>query len=395
MLVRRIVLPLALAGAEYGAALALLRDFVECGLVLVGNGSGPGAVATAVLGWPEPFRVRAVELMKELHRRRRFVAINTNAAEQGSCLSEICAELRGVAAATKVLVICSGDCCAETGPVTMLDISAYGASGQPDECRLSGSLRILDGETTAEQFEQKVLAPLMRYSQRVTVIDRQIGRTVNRDGSVSFMKAEYSDTLSWIASRYALNGRVPSRELRIVTGVDSRHAPERDALAIRRFCSRIAEETGIPVRCELALEWPQQLDHDRYLITDQTAVQIGRGFDLLWTDRAMRGCWTRSTQGRAADTRHHRRALAALGRHRDGAPETAHGLGECNHFGCAHSAREGHSRAKSHQRHVSADGVAAKSPDRIRAVRARMSARAASSSSSVRAVLIRIFASVK
>lgn len=49
--------------------------------------------------------------------------------------------------------------------------------------------------------------------------------------------------------------------------------------------------------------------------------------------------------------------------------------------------RLGHSRAHAHHRHAAAEGVAAKSPERMRAVRARMSARAASRSASVRVVL--------
>lgn len=108
-------------------------------------------------------------------------------------------------------------------------------------------------------------------------------------GPVRHMAARYSQTLEWFVGCIASHSRHTPGNIRIITGVLPQ--PSKDEIdtiqaALERWRSRIAEQyvvsLSIEVRAErsspgLALE----LEHARYLITDQAAVTVDRGFDLL------------------------------------------------------------------------------------------------------------------
>ena len=133
---------------------------------------------------------------------------------------------------------------------------------------------------------------MLRHARRITLYDRQIGEALQdfarRTGSRPAVRDAYSITIEWVMRTYLRSGGIGP--IQIVTGVN-RDRPyfQEAADAVQAFATGLSIRLGRNVELILVAETADdRLRHERFLLTDQTTLQIGRGYDLLHTDGDMR-----------------------------------------------------------------------------------------------------------
>jgi hypothetical protein len=285
-----VMLPSALRGtASRDAALMLLMDVVANGQLLVDiDGHGQGELVNAVANWGER-RTHGLRLLKRLADTGRIVTLRHSGGMTGC--TDGCNGLRAVARDHRPMVaICGGACCAELGAVTSsVDVASYVGSPSNDRLR-QRDRRSAQARSTEDWLEAEVLVPILRYAQSATIFDRQIGRSLQDERVPRWrVKEGFDRTIRFIANAYMRESRVPGRSIRIVTGLWSDRDFDRPLDILMRWEEELrgaypAVQVSLVVRGEQRRE---QLDHDRYLVTNQIAMSVSRGFDLLFSDREM------------------------------------------------------------------------------------------------------------
>jgi len=143
--------------------------------------------------------------------------------------------------------------------------------------------RILNkGEWTQKEFEQEIMIPLLRDAKDVKIYDRYIGRSILTKNA-----AKYQSTLEWIIKVFL---RERDSKLKgvfeVYGGVETHSIPKPkipDAVAALRKLETnlrlIHPNFKLIIKDETQ---GSQMPHDRFLVTNQVAVSIGRGFNLLF-----------------------------------------------------------------------------------------------------------------
>lgn len=164
---------------------------------------------------------------------------------------------------------------------------------------------IADGTKTLSNFAQTVLQPMLYYSKHVKLVDRYIARSIydrNLGNVGTRIEPGYEHFLTALVSVFArcageLSLGSACRQLEIYTGMPGGGLPESEKRRARalfqdfeqRLNGEVTEvfrqrqfSSPIPrISVILKSETPTELPHDRVLLTDQLALQVGRGFDLL------------------------------------------------------------------------------------------------------------------
>jgi hypothetical protein len=153
-----------------------------------------------------------------------------------------------------------------------------------------------DGQWNQVDFEREVLTPLFATSKHVKIYDRWIGRSAfNRQRGFIKFNDNYKRTLEFVIHTFSkLGGGTRGGLFEIYCGIEghilSRSQRGRIRNEMHNFQLAVQAATTIPVQVILKEEsFTTQCPHGRYLVTDQVAVLIDRGFDLLWDDNRMRG----------------------------------------------------------------------------------------------------------
>jgi hypothetical protein len=295
MLARTSVLPGALArpSTNYEAALSLLWDLVRFGVVLEDDARrGRVVLAAAAQGWDDENRKKKAQIMlRRLVQTGRFVPV-PSAPPSHTCATPACPELVAAAAAgAPDFVVCGGFCCSAAPGPNVIPIADYVVSSVPDTWR-GDALHFSDRALTDEDFEQRILNPVLRFPSRVTMYDRQIGRSTQQaaqqSGPATAVRDSYSLTIDWICRAYRVLGGIGP--ITIVTGVRTDEPSANDAKrALEAFERGIRGRWGANITVVIVGETRTlALRHERFLVTDQVGLQVGRGFDLLYTDAQMR-----------------------------------------------------------------------------------------------------------
>jgi hypothetical protein len=289
-----VVLPSAAAGKGPVDAAVTLLDDVDRGaqLLVDGDGLGRTALFSQVTSWPQADkRNRAQRVLRRLAATGRIVPVPAPASASGC--SEACDALRSVAARTLPDVTVYGEPCRAEVASPAIQIDEYVGSNVQDVIR-SDSMRFSRSRTTEDELDSRVLKPLLQYAQSATVFDRQIGRSLQED-LASYSRAEVRDgfdlSIRFLLEVYTRSSRLRDRSVRIITGLwTDKERPFRDAyLRLEQWCERLGTDYPvIPVKLDVRAESrARQLEHDRYLLTNQVTANVTRGFDLLFTDRQM------------------------------------------------------------------------------------------------------------
>jgi hypothetical protein len=142
------------------------------------------------------------------------------------------------------------------------------------------------GEWSKDDFEQKVWKPIFRHAQSIALVDRWVGRSLLRDQNCTSIPRNYRRGVQWILDQIAQHNSSVMPTVELYCGLDSQDA-HRIAMATRllktwreELADRYREQFqfGLYVKKETR---EHQLEHDRYVITDQIGLAIGRGLDIL------------------------------------------------------------------------------------------------------------------
>jgi hypothetical protein len=291
-----------------------LRALSEHGVLLIDGDDLEGplfrALESALLGGAHATtrtRAAAEQVLIRLRTKRRLVAVPTKATGR----TTPCALALAIAREEDADIViapsacgCGGACGAFGSKATTLD-ALFRRSMTPNGAGRGVTTRIGAGEErmSREAFARAVWRPALRYATDVRIYDRYIGRTL-QDGSGNFER--FASTLRWIVAEYAsASRRLEPRRLRIRTelAIYDRHAKRRrgeedlrrdrvraDAFreelrAIARRCVGEGARSPIDVTIETKLVEgiadQDESEHGRFLFTDQLALRLDPGFDIL------------------------------------------------------------------------------------------------------------------
>lgn len=298
MLVRVILLPSIFTAVPedktsfYTLAIKLLQELEKTGVILVDDKNCIKTTLSQGVGkWPEKFRIPGQKLLKQLWKKSRFVEVSLSGGVQPICEKKSCQYCIKIAKDYLPLAVLARQECnpcaekqlAEVPTVKVVDVDEY--SIDDSFCsHLNERGRILgNGEWEQNQFEKQILIPLFRDAKHVKIYDRWIGRSIltkNAD--------KYKLTLAWIIDvfqQYSRFGKAGIFE--VYSGFYTRNSPSEESSAVAAFRKLEADMQRAHPNFKLIIkkETKSQLPHDRYLITNQVAVSIDRGLDLLLDSR--------------------------------------------------------------------------------------------------------------
>ena len=240
------------------------------------------AAAAAVSQWPPKHRKKGEELLKKLADGNRIVSMPVQHSDQEA--EEVCRVTQAVAGSCRheyVVVpnrcLCSsdGDLCHSEGAVPLDELSLASL-----DRHLESAMQFETGDE--KRFEEKVLAPVFRTAKWVRIVDRLIVGKANQSGLECKLPPNYERGLRWVASclaKYSDKDRLA--EVTIVSEYPSKSLNSFGKQvvneAVTRLASSLAEGLGVNIGVRLS----HRLPHERFLVTDQVALDIGQGYDLL------------------------------------------------------------------------------------------------------------------
>jgi len=177
--------------------------------------------------------------------------------------------------------------------ISFITPSKYQLSDIPEriDSRLSFSLG--NRQWNKNKFEENILKPVLKHTKTLKIFDRQIGRTLIKDGQGYFkMKKGFEKDIRWIFDIFLKNSSVELVE--IYCGLfNYKNDKMYDRVARKNFLLKwghdYAIEYGIPVNVIVKHEkHKDQAPHARYIITDQVCLLIERGFELTNTDDSIK-----------------------------------------------------------------------------------------------------------
>lgn len=289
-----------------GAVSRLLTDFTENCVVLVDPDKVTLNDIHSLIGdWPPSSRKKIKDIIKTLATRNRFIKTASLGRHSLSPKHNSCNFLPGVLAAyPSTPVITGNNCCVASCGVmnngSVITVSDYPDSSFLKEQRRNQDIVIADREWNKKVFEENILVPTFRDSKHVKIIDRYIGRSVvsGKKGSIKVknkLDTPYQETIRWLIDVfYKRTCRKKDRSFEIYTGIImSQRLSESDcskiSVALKDIEESFSKDYPFPIRIIVKKERSAQdnnkigpeMPHDRYLITDQIGINVGRGFNLF------------------------------------------------------------------------------------------------------------------
>lgn len=290
MLVRTVILPSVFTSISeketsfYRLVINLLINLEKNGLILTDEQEYIQKVIISGIGnWPQKYRKQAQVVLKRLKEKNRFVNVSIKNESKLSCITKPCNYCINLAldyCPTAVMTRQECYLCAKkhleiVNTVKVVDIVEDSISDFfPNDYVLR------KGEWTQQKFEQKILIPLLRDAKNVKIYDRYIGRSIFTPSST-----KYKLVLEWILDVFLRERGSKFKGVFEVyggVGIGIRKNQIPTAVSKLRDLENELQKKYPNFQLFIKKENPEkQMLHDRYLITDQVAVSLGRGFNLL------------------------------------------------------------------------------------------------------------------
>ena len=299
MLVRTILLPSVFrvnpgkSNAEYCMVIRLIQDLEKNGIVLVDDTHCTlAAMREDIKKWPQKYITKAQKLLISLEKRDRFVEISLNDEVQAKCKNQQCQQcIRMAKIYLPPAIISSNHCneCAEKQiaqfpSIEVVDVAEYSMSNFFEAHLNQNDHFFGKGELTQQEFDDKILIPLLRDAKHVKIYDRYIGRSILNKK----VAKKYKFTIKWILDVFLRErGSKFKGVFEIYGGVNiSKDIPKAktdDAIVALREFEKDFKEMYPNFKLLIKDETKgSEMLHDRFLVTNQVAVSLGRGFNLLF-----------------------------------------------------------------------------------------------------------------
>lgn len=265
----------------------ILKDsLVNCVVLIDDEEDVRHALHDAVCTWPLKHRPKAQALLSSLYQTNRFIRTPIDHTAPGvACGLDACEKCRCIGSASLALVLVRKDCefCRTTALPNHVYVDDYCDSDFRESRKEREKLRVPPGTWTPNQFAAQVWHPIFRYAKDVDLVDRNIGRTTTQKPFGP--KQNYTSTLKWIFEEAA---HVSSSQLCTITIYTGTMGSEDKGLEVyaawQDWLSGTCSHLDLKFKVNFCLFREQnnaELPHARYLFTDQVALEIERGFDLL------------------------------------------------------------------------------------------------------------------
>jgi hypothetical protein len=235
-----------------------------------------------------------------LRQRHRFVPSQLAYVPAANCAEAVCQAFVGVSVVNTDAFHLTDEKCATCPNSVALSPRSVEALeyfvSQFSRARRDRLAYILgDGEWNQNNFEREILRPVLATAKHVKIYDRWIGRSAfdQRFRRVRF-SSNYKQTLEWVVNTFrSVGGTTRGGIFEIYCGIEAHLVNTRQRAELKRemqaFEAAVFAATGTTIQIFLKEEsHSARCPHGRYLITDQSAILIDRGFDLLWDYRKMR-----------------------------------------------------------------------------------------------------------
>lgn len=264
----------------------ILMSFVKSGVILVDDQSEVlQAITKNIDGWNPKFKPKVKELLKKLKKKNRFIATSLTSPLHQVCSHQIensCIKIFTSEEFYRIIALHAQ--CVDVTQVgnKITFIEDYSISPLAGKLNRS-SLTLNVGEWKQDMFEQEILIPIFRDAKHIKIYDRWIGRSVPQG------QTNHQITLEWLIEVFQKYARIKTDTIfEVYCGIDTRTRPNQQTIDIPRAVASLRQfENSINSRYSyfnLIIKeegYSNELPHDRYLFTEQTAIYIGRGFDLF------------------------------------------------------------------------------------------------------------------
>ncbi|MCW5313550.1 hypothetical protein GTQ43_06905 [Nostoc sp. KVJ3] len=290
----------------FNTIISLLQDLLKTCVVLVDKDDCiKKSLGAAINNWPEKFRKKAQSLLVQLDKANRIIAVDSKDILALACINHPCQHCIGIAKTYLPRIVLAIDDCYKCAReqlssvkiVPIVHVANYTVSNFADTCQQNScGITLANGDWTQEQFEENILIPLFRDAKHIKIYDRMIGRSIRDKLEIkAFIPEHYNATLTWFLEVYLKCSSHKSTGIfEVYSGFDTGYLNEAKISeaqrVLRQFEKDMQTKFSFPsfkltIKEEVRRE--QEMTHGRYLITDQIAILIERGFDLLWDDEQM------------------------------------------------------------------------------------------------------------
>jgi hypothetical protein len=321
MLLRAIHMPLLydevpsdpdVADLYCSALLTLLEDTTRNGILFVDSDNLMFDVMDRGISnkkkWQVTARKRAQEYLELLERRNRLVRIEPVSSTEASCGGQGCAQSLTLARQERPDTVITRARCThcdllQSNGIWATSLHDYAASSFRRNRNSAESVELADGEWDKKTFEQQVWAPVFRYAKHVKLFDRMLGHHLTgklergkplSPGRQLEVGRNFTRGLEWTFAQFLAHAPIrPSRRFEVTCGLDATQFHESvlkaAASALRQYANDLSEKYGFAITMHVKRERTDAaLRHARFIITDQIALVVERGFDLLRSDDKVR-----------------------------------------------------------------------------------------------------------
>lgn len=293
------------------AAVRLLLDLLDSGLLLVDEGGIIiDKIVSIIRDWPDEFSGIGYHLISELFKNQRIVSTSIIESLTNSCKAEECNNcLALISLNLHDSIIAEGQCykcisdsgsASSSSTLKMTGVGSFLVSHSSIPKGFTvfnsyGSDEIDSGnqnDFTRLKFEETVLRPVFMYAESIKVIDKHIGRNAGLRKREKLFRS-YKTNIEWLLD-FCVNelGRNDLEFFEVCCGIKiskpCNELSKKDVENIRRGVDELRDFESsmqeIFSNFKLLIKLEDRLNdlpHDRYLITNQVGLFIGRGFELF------------------------------------------------------------------------------------------------------------------
>jgi len=294
------------------ALLTLLEDTTRNGLLFVDTGNLMFDVMDTGLNnkkkWQVSARKRAQEYMKLLEHRNRLVHFELGSSTEASCGGNGCMQSLALAKQERPDTVITRTRCTycdllRSSGIWATSLHDYAASSFRKNRNTAESVELANGEWDKATFEHMVWEPIFRYAKHVKLFDRMLGHHLTENvergkpllpGRRLEVGKNFKRGLEWTFTQFLAHAPArPSRRFEVTCGLDATLFHESvlnaAATALRQYANELSETHKFPMTMHVKRERTDgALRHARFIFTDQVALVVERGFDLLRNDDRIR-----------------------------------------------------------------------------------------------------------
>lgn len=234
--------------------------------------------------WPQQHKKKIKEKIKKLEKNNRIVSIkadNKNTTDRECKIDNICDIFYSICNEKSDGIIIHNSCYSninkDSNVMNIDDIEEKFYE------RLKKSSYTIDKDYDIGEFEEVIMLPIFKYCKSIKIIDRVFGNHI--DSNRLHIKPNYRNGLENIVKMIVKSNKNHEKlNIEIYTSIHhkSTKIPEKMNV-INTFISDLNKRHNVNITCYIKEQYGE-INHDRYILTNQIGIHIGRGIDLFERD---------------------------------------------------------------------------------------------------------------